>query len=138
MPLNRQRLAERAFDRRRKRFGEDLCDLLQTGTQGDGFSGDKPDEDELATNVECLYEEISGGAAQVVINNVTVIATHRIEMKTSDEALALTVNDKIRIHARGAKPQLIFEQPVRTRGTFTPLVEFKAILVTDGYRQSAI
>jgi hypothetical protein len=132
------RAYEKEFDIRRRIFGEDLCDLLQTSTRSDGFSGDTLDEDPTAEDVECFYEELSGGAAQIIVNGVTVIATHRIEVKTSDEALAITVNDKIRVQARGDKPTLIFEQPIRTRDSFTPTVEFKAILVTDGYRQPAI
>ena len=55
-------------------------------------------------------------------------------MKRSAEALALTVHSTIKVLARTGKPELIFEQPVRSEGTFTPTVKFKAVLVTAGYR----
>lgn len=131
---------EEAFDAKREIFGEDLCDLLQTGTtdDGSGTGAKKPSETVVAQNVPCLYEEISGSTAQIVVNGVSVVATHRIEIKRSSAGLSLTPHDQIKVLARTGKPQLIFEQPVRTEGTFTPTIEFKAILVKEGYRQPAI
>lgn len=132
---------EAGFDARREVFGEDVCDLVEPGltedAEGTGNTLDN-DPDPLAANVACIVKEISGGAAQVVVDGVTVVATHAIEMKRSPEALALTPHGYIRLHARSPKPQMIFEQPVRAEATFTPLTQFKAILVKEGYRQPAI
>lgn len=134
-----QEAFEAGLDARREVFGQDVCDLYEPATVSDGFSGDTiSDGDPIAEDVECFVEEISGGAAQIVVNGVTVVATHRIEMKRSNEALALTPHGKIRLHARAPKSEQIFEQPVRTEQSFTPLVEFKAILVKAGFRQPAI
>ena len=119
-------------------FLPDLCDLIEAATASDGMDGHTTADDPLIEDVNCVYEEVSGGSAQVVVNGVAVIATHRIEMKTSDEALALTPHGKIRIQARGDKPEMIFEQPVRTEQSVLATVEFKAILVKEGYRQPGI
>lgn len=130
-------IIERFFDTNPgQQFFPDLCDLIGSALQDDG-SGSGSDtlvDDPLVEDIPCRYEEVSGGAAQVISGGVTVIATHRIEMQISDEALVLTAQGKILIQARGDKPQLIFEQPIRSEGSIGATVEFKAILVTDGYR----
>lgn len=127
-----------------KQFYQDLCDLIPVGltTDAQGTGKTLADLPASATNVQCSCEEISGGDAQIVVDGVTVIATHRICMVPTGAALtaalALTTHDKIKVLARGNKPIRIFEQPVRNEGSFTPVVEFKAILVKEGYRQPGI
>lgn len=137
MPVDRTNLKARGFDRRRLRVGSDLCDLLQVGVVADG-PGQKLADTAVLQNVPCVYSELSEGSPQIGAGGVTVIATHRIEMKRSTEALALRVHDKIKVLARTGKPQLIFEHPVRQEGSFTPLVEFRAVCVTSGYRSPGI
>jgi hypothetical protein len=128
---------EAAFDAEREVFGEDLCDLIEVVKADDG-AGHKFTDNPVATNVPCLVEELSPGSVTVVSGGVAVIASHRIEVKRSSPALALKVSGKIKVLARTGKVQMIFEQPIRKEETFTPTVEFRAVLVKSGYREPGI
>lgn len=127
-----------------KQFYLDLCDLVPVGLTNDAQGTGKTlgDLAASASNVQCFYEEIAGPSAQIVVNGVTVTATHRICMVPTGAALtaalAFTVHGKIKILARGTKPIIFFEQPVRSEGQHTPVIEFKAILVKEGYREPGI
>lgn len=115
----------------------DRCGFITSGKASDGNSGHTLTIAEGPTTNPCLYEMLSGGNAEIVANGVTIVATHRIFTLITDEAMAVTEHDQIKVVVRDENTELIFEQPYRTKNTMLPIVEFKAIL-TAGYRQPGI
>lgn len=134
MPFDRQAAHLDSFNRQRERYGEDVCSLIQIGKTGDGKQGHKLSETPLATNVPCFYEELSAGDLRITGGGEAVTSTHRLTMEATTAVLSLTPTDRIEIAARNGTPALVFEQLIRSRGSFSPLAEFHATLVTQGYR----
>lgn len=134
MPVDRQRLKERAFERRWERAGKDLCDLIAPVFSDGGDSGDSVNPDPVATNLECIISGLSGASAHTVVGGEAFLSSHGLEMKKSAATLAVTPRYQLKVHARDGKSERIFENPVRTEESFAPLVLIKASLVRQGYQ----
>jgi len=130
-----------AFNRKRARFGEDVCTIYAPTQVSDGRSGHKLSFTLVASNVECFVEQ-SGGGVQVERDGVSRTTTHRIEIGSMDEtkqtqARLINQGYQILVAARvGGNPEMLFEQPVRERGSFEPLVVLQAVF-TEGTRKPA-
>lgn len=116
-------------------FLPDLCDLIEPGTISDGLGGQTLDDDVISFDVPCRVDEITGGGDEDRLGGTTVVMGHEITVPQSDEALSLTINGKIRVHARGDIAERIFERPIRSEDSLIALTEFRATLIAAGYRQ---
>ena len=133
MPVDRTQLRLNAFNRKRLRLGEDTCDLIKPNFAEGGATGDTVSPTTVATNLRCFYESRSGNS-QVVIGGQAYSASHNITIENTSASIAITPDYKLKIHARGANPEKIFEQLVIRDGSFTPLAVVAANLVTQGYQ----
>lgn len=135
MPVDRERLKERAFERRWARAGKDLCDLISPTFVNGGASGDSVDLNPGTANLECIITELSAAGAQTVVGGTAYLSSHGLEMKKTAATLAITPGYKIRAHARDGKAERFFENPVGVEQSFAALVTLKAAFVRQGYQQ---
>ena len=124
---------EGTFDRERRWFGEDQCEIIGPVFTEGGATGDSVQLATIATYVDCFVREISGASAQVVIGGAAYISSHQIEVKSNSVTIAITPEYRIRVYARDGVPERIFENPVTTSASYAPLVEMKAQLVRQGF-----
>jgi hypothetical protein len=137
MPVDRTNLKLRAFNRKRARFGEDVCTLLGPSQVSDGHSGHKLTHVALATEVKCFVEQSGSGAVTVEREGVSRTTTHKITMEGTDAARLINEHYQIKVLAReGGNPEMLFEWPVRDIGSFDPLVVVQAVF-TSGVRRPA-
>lgn len=134
--MGHERAKVRAFERRWKR-APDLCNLFSTGLTTDGHSGHKPSDSPVATNIPCVYELLSAPSTAIVEGGISYEMTHRIEMEATDTTRAIGPHYTLKVLARGANPELKFEQPVRDQKSFDPVVNVRARLVF-GFDQPGI
>ena len=132
MGIDRTQLRLNAFNRKRVRFGEDLCDLIGPTQVAQG-SGHTITDTTLASDIPC-YVEQSSGTAQPDSDAVNRTTLHRITMEGTDEARLINQHYKIKVLARDNNPEMVFEQPVREIQSFSSLVVVNAVY-TVGYRQ---
>lgn len=124
----------RSFNRRRARFGEDLCDLLGPTFVDGGATGDSVTTATIALNVPCMYES-SGVGSQIVVGGEAYTASHRITMPNTAVTEAITPKYKIKVLARGNTAELIFEDPVIVQKSYKALLTVAANLVQQGFQQ---
>lgn len=117
-------------------FLPDVCDLIKIELQSDGHSGQTPKETQKAENVRCRYDEVSGASSQIVVGGVTYTATHRLTFTNSAETMAIEPTYIVKVHRRGDIPQMIFEQPIKEKGSLVALVSCLAKF-TVGFREPA-
>jgi hypothetical protein len=129
MPVDRTRLKVRAFERKWKRKGEDLCDVISTSPSVDEYGGSGTTPTTLASALPCFYEPLSQ-REQSIAGGEMGILTHRITLKATTTTLAIKPSYQIRVAARGDKPQYVFENPTPEIGSFSPLVEVTASMRT--------
>lgn len=116
-------------------FMADLCDLIPPAlvTQGDGHTlGDGTP----ITGIPCNHEEVSGGVTFHDGESV-VTKSNRVTMGYTATTVAITRQYKIKVHANGANPELILEQPVIQRDSMSPLLDILAVK-SEGYQQPGI
>jgi hypothetical protein len=135
MGIDRTRLKLNEFNRKRKRLGEDLCDvkgypLQDGGTVGDTLGGPVA----LASNVPCFYES-TGQNSNVVIGGTAYLASHRLQMERTSATGAIKPSDTITVYARNGNAVLIFEEPRLIKESFSPLVTIMATLTDQGHNQ---
>lgn len=128
--------ARAALNRSAGKFLPDLCDLIVIGLGPDGHSGQKPTETTEASNVPCRYDEATGSEKQVDAGGVAYTATHRLTFGASAVTMAIEPKYIVKVLARGDKPDLFFEQPVRAKGSMAVFVTCLA-KQTTGFRQPA-
>ncbi len=115
-------------------FLPDLCDLIGPSQIEDGHSGHTVEDVTLISDIPCLIEKISAGP-QAEADTVNATTTCRIHLKVTEaQALLIDQHKKLRVAARGANAEMIFEQPVRDTDSLSQLVIVTAIL-TNGYRR---
>lgn len=137
MPINdRAAWKTRTLNRRRARYGNDLCDLIAPEVT-DQYSGHTISDNTIATNVPCWVERVRGGGADIVAGGVVVTTSHRITMPATDATRLIDEHYKIKVLARDDNPEMIFEQPVRSRGSSEVMVSVQAI-IHDGYSPPGI
>jgi len=129
-----QRSLEACFDTKRQIFGGDVCDLIGPSFTEGGAAGDSVAMVPLATDVECFIKELAPAEQQTVIGGESYTSTHRIEMKRSPVADAISPEYRISVHARDGKGVRIFEKPIAPEESLTPLTVLKASLVRQGYQ----
>lgn len=127
MPINRERLALRAFNRKRVRLGEDFCDLIEPTEAPDGFGGSTLTSTEVASDLLCFYEPLGGSSSQVAGGALTT-QTHRVTMEATAASLTIKSDYKIQVRARDERPAITFEDLIPLLGSFAPLVEVAAKL----------
>lgn len=125
--MNRERVRLNAFNRKRVRLGEDFCDLIEPTEAPDGFGGSTPTDNEIASDLPCFYEPLSGSSSQVAGGALTT-QTHRVTMESTAATLTIKPDYEIQVKARGDRPIIIFERPIPLLGSFAPLVEVAAIM----------
>lgn len=103
-------------------FLPDLCDLVQTTLEDDGHNGQTPKQTTVATSVPVRYTEVAGTGNETVIGSKTYVATHRLTFGASADTMAIDPDYFIRVHARGDKPEMMFDQPVRAKGSMAVFV----------------
>ena len=103
-------------------FLPDLCDLIQLTLQDDGHNGQTLKPTTVATDIPCRYSEVAGSEGGSVIGSKTYTATHRLTFGASADTMAIVPEYFIRVHARGDKPEMIFDQPVRAKGSMAVFV----------------
>jgi hypothetical protein len=114
-------------------FMSDLCDL-GVSVKTDQGAGHTIADSWIASDIPCSHEQIGGGGVQVNDNGTTVTKTDRIVMPYTSTTKLIDRQYKIRVHANGFNPQVIFEQPVQQLSATAPLLEVLAV-VTEGYRR---
>jgi len=118
----------RSFNRKRARFGADLCSLITVSSTPDGFGGSTDAPTTLASGLRCFYEafktpmQVSAGGASLTS------LTHKITLESTVVTKAIQSDYQIVVAARNDKPALTFERPVTLDGSYTPLVEVAAVL----------
>lgn len=116
------------------KFLPDLCDLIVIGLGSDGHSGQKPTETTVASNLPCKYEEATGSERKHDDGAVEYTASHKLTFGATAVTMAIEPNYIVKILARGDKPDLFFEQPVRAKGSMAVFVTCLA-KQTTGFRQ---
>ena len=128
--------ARAALNRSSKQFLPDLCDLIAIGMGSDGHSGQTPAEATVASDVPCKYEEAAPSERKLDDGTVSYTATHKLTFGASADTMAIEPTYVIKVKARGDKPDLFFEQPVRAKGSMAVFVTCLA-KQTTGFRQPA-
>lgn len=126
----------RSFNRRRARFGEDLCDLIDTAMITDGSNGQTLSTATVASNLRCFVEQLSG-SSQEVASGLSFNRTHRVTVETTTATRAITGDYQIKVLARGDNAQMIFEQPIISKNSYSPLTTVLCIY-TEGHRQPGL
>jgi hypothetical protein len=111
----------------------DLCDIYQLGMVDDGHSGQTEKETVVAQNVPVQVSQAAPGGNTVVSGGVTYTGTHRLKFGWNSTNVGINPKQKIYVHARGNEGQMIFEQPVREKGSTSPWL-FVAAKLTTGFR----
>lgn len=114
----------------------DLCDLISIGLVGDGHSGQTEGENVIAQNIPCEVSQAAPGSNTIVAGGVTYIGTHRLKFGWNPATAAIMPTQMIRVHARGSEGQMIFEQPVREKGSMSVFL-FCLAKQTVGFRSPA-
>jgi hypothetical protein len=114
----------------------DLCDISVLGLISDGHSGQTEGETPVATNIPCEVSQAAPGANTVIAGGVTYTGTHRLKFGWNSTTVGIVPKQLIRVHARGDESEMIFEQPVREKGSKSPWLYVLAKLTT-GFRSPA-
>lgn len=113
----------------------DLCDLLGP-TKIDQGAGHTTVEAVIASDIPCSIVQTSGGVSfhdgESVANKGS-----RLQLPYNATTAGITRQYKVRVHARGVNPQMIFEQPVIEADSMSPLLQISAVL-TEGFRSPGI
>ena len=127
--MDRTALKLRSFNRRRARFGEDLCSIVSYGADvPDGFGGTTPGTSTTVTGIKCFYEAFES-PMQIQVGGAGLTSlTHKITLEATAATKAIRSDYQIIVAARNDKPALTFERPVTLDGSYTPLVEVAAVL----------
>lgn len=129
-----QSIAERTLQRGRKRFGEDLCDIIGPVVKTGGNTGDSKENVTLATGIECLVVELAIASQQSVVGGKSFVSSHTVEMQRTPVTTAITPSHKLRVYRLdGSVPERIFDNPVSPSESFTPTMVFRASFVKQGY-----
>jgi len=137
-PVDRGRMAVRVFERLWQRRGSDLCDLLAPPAGvGEFRSQSLVEPAVIATDIPIVYDQ-AGESTQIILGGVTYQASHTIQLVATADTLAITPAYQIRLHARDANPELIFEQPVRTQRPFNPVLTIAAIVASQEFSRSVV
>lgn len=118
----------RSFNRKRARFGADLCSLITNVSAPDGFGGSTETPTTIASEILCFYEALSSPMEIQVAGSGLTSLTHKITMEATAITKAIQSDYQIVVEARDDKPELTFERPVTLDGSYTPLVEVAAVL----------
>ena len=108
-------------------FLPDKADLLEPTSTADGYGAQTISETELVTDIPCLWELLSP-SVEMTIGTKNVVLTHKLWLESTEKIGAIKPSYRIRIQAREAKGEIIFEQPVRLDESFNPLVAVLAKL----------
>ena len=127
-----QTIAERDLDNTRRWFGPDRCDVIAPVVNEGGGAGDSVTLTPIMRGAECFIEEISGASAHTVIGGEAFVSSHRIQMKSAPETLAITSQYRLRVYPRGPFPERVFEKLVQAAESYSPLVILKATFVREG------
>lgn len=126
--MERTAWALRSFNRKRARFGADLCSLVTNASAPDGFGGTTETPTTIASSVKCFYEAFKSPMQLSVGGADLTSLTHKITLEATAATMAIKSDYQIVVAARGNKGALTFEKPVTLDGSYTPLVEVAAVL----------
>jgi len=129
MGIDRIQIRLNAFNRKRKRYGEDVCDVISQAPSTDDYGNSGVTPTTLASNVKCFVESLSERERAIGGGDV-LNATHRITLESTAVTLGIRPSYKLRVPARGSVPELTFTNPIPKVGSFNPLVEVVASLRT--------
>lgn len=122
----------RAFNRKRARFGADLCSLVTRSSTPDGFGGTSDAPTTIASDLRCFIEAFKS-PMQVTVGGAQLTSlTHKVTIEATALSKAIRPDYEIVVAARNDKGELIFRQPVTLDGSYTPLVEVAAVLAEQG------
>lgn len=126
--MDRTAWSLRSFNRKRARFGADLCSLVTNVSAPDGFGGSTDTPTTIASAIKCFYEALSSPMEIQVGGAGLTSLTHKITMEATAVTKAIKSDYQIVVATRNDKPALTFERPVTLDGSYTPLVEVAAVL----------
>src|SRR5688572_13943901 len=112
----------------------DLCDIDGPTFVEGGASGDSVTIGSVATNINVQYKGLGYGR-QITIGGESYTANHELKMVRTATTGAITPRHKIKVHARGNTPQLIFEKPFPVDDSLSPFLRMYAVLVKQGFQQ---
>lgn len=111
----------------------DLCDITELGLVFDGHSGQTEGETTVATDIPVEVSEAAPSSNTVVAGGVTYTGSHRLKFGWNAVTVAINPEQKITVHARGLESAMVFEQPVREKGS-TGVWVFVLAKLTRGFR----
>lgn len=114
-------------------FLPDICDLIELGLVDDGHSGKTEGQTTIATDIPCEVSEAAASGNTIIAGGVTYTGTHRLKFGWNATTVAINPTQQIVVHARSDEGQMIFEQPVREKGSMAVFVTCLAKLTT-GFR----
>jgi hypothetical protein len=118
----------RSFNRRRARFGEDLCSIKTFTSTPDGFGGTTEVETIVASGIKCFIEGPSSPSEYQIGGAALTTLPHTIIMEATAATKAIKSDYLIVVAPRNDKGALTFERPITLDGSYTPLVQVAAVL----------
>lgn len=113
----------------------DLCDIYAPTFADGGASGDSVSYgDPVARNVSISYKGLGNGR-QYVAGGEAYIASHELKMPWNATTLAITPEHRLRVHARGITPEMIFQKPAAIDDSKSAFLMLNAFVVKQGYQQ---
>jgi len=132
-----------AYDRARSKIDDkadriltDLCDIVSLGLVSDGHSGKTEGETPYATNIPVEVSEAAPGVTVNPGSGASYTATHRLKFSWNPTTAGINPKQKITVQARGNESEMVFEQPVRERGSKS-IYLFVLAKLTTGFRSPA-
>ena len=111
----------------------DLCDITVLGLVSDGHSGQTESETSVATNIPVQVSQAAPGANSVVSGGVTYTGTHRLKFGWNSTTVGINPKQLITVQARGDEAEMVFEQPIREKGS-TSVWLYVLAKLTTGFR----
>jgi len=105
------------------------CDLIltpkTTGTAGGQVIGTPAT---LASGLPLLYESLKVPMTRIVGGKETVIGTHKLYLKATDETKVITVDYEIHVAAYNGESAKIFVRPIMIEPAYSHLIQLAAVL----------
>jgi len=125
--MDREAWTLRSFNRKRNKFGADVCSVFSTAQGGDGFGGFSATPTSVASDIPCFYEPLSQ-SERLIAGGESTTFTHKVTMEATPVTLAIQPSWYIVVQARGDNPEKTFENPTSLVGSFAPLMEVAAAM----------
>lgn len=113
----------------------DLCDIYAPTVTDGGASGDSVSYGEpVARNVSISYKGLGNGR-QYVAGGEAYTASHELKMPWNATTLLITPEHRLKTHARGLTPELVFQKPAPIDDSKSAFLMLNAFVVKQGYQQ---